>query len=144
MNQIRPDGRLSAGAMVFGTSTGRMTQYGIVNVPSGAAVYGAPMREVWTCEDGTDIISVDQNSAQLVLLCNFMGDEDFTKAVTEGKESVEFTKQDDGRYYCKHLDKYLNPETDKYLRYDAENDLYEVYTGTDAHTLNSIYFGLNK
>ncbi len=46
LNQIRPDGRLSAGAMVFGTSTGRMTQYGIVNVPSGAAVYGEPMRAV--------------------------------------------------------------------------------------------------
>ncbi len=98
----------------------------------------------WICEEGTNIVSVDQNSAQLVLLCNFMGDKEFTKAVTEGKEFVEFTKQDDGRYYCKHLDKYLNPETDKYCRYDMDNDLYEVYTGTDAHTLNSIYFALNK
>lgn len=143
LNQIRPDGRLSAGAMVFGTSTGRMTQYGIVNVPSGAAVYGEPMRAVWICEEGTNVVSVDMNSAQLVLLCNFMGDKDFTKAVTQGKEEIEFIRQEDGRYYCKHFDEYLNPEIDKYLRYDSENDLYVVYSGTDAHTLNSIYFSLN-
>ena len=143
LNLIREDGRLSAGAMVFGTSTGRMTQYGIVNVPSGSAEFGAPMREVWICEDGTVVVSVDMNSAQLVILCNYMGDENFTKAVTEGKEIIEYKKTEDGRYYCKHNDSYLDPSKDKYLKYSEENDIYEVYSGTDAHTLNSVYFGLN-
>lgn len=144
LNQIRPDGRLSAGAMVFGTSTGRMTQYGIVNVPSGSAVYGGAMREVWICEEDAAIVSVDMNSAQLVILCNFMGDESFTKAVTEGKEILEYKKQEDGRYYCSHTDHYLDLDKDKYLKYSPENDIYEVYSGTDAHTLNSFYFGLNS
>ncbi|XAO54261.1 DNA polymerase [Yersinia phage vB_YenM_P778] len=144
VNLVRPDGRLSAGASVHATSTGRMTQYGIVNVPSGSAVYGPPMREVWSCEDGTNIVSVDMNSAQLVILCNYMGDESFTEAVKNGKEEYEFKKQSDGRYYCKHADTYLNPEVDKYLRYDSASDLYVVYSGTDAHTLNSVYFALNE
>lgn len=144
LNLIRYDGRLSAGATVHGTSTGRMTQYGIVNVPSGAAVFGAPMREVWTSEDGCSIVSVDMNSAQLVILCNYMGDDNFTKAVKTGKEELEFKRQPDGRYYCKHVDEYLNPNVDKYLKHDVENDLYVVYSGTDAHTLNSVYFALNE
>lgn len=144
LNQIRYDGRLSAGATVHGTSTGRMTQWGIVNVPSGSAVFGGEMREVWTSEEGCNIVSVDMNSAQLVILCNYMGDENFTHAVKNGKEELEFKRTDDGRYYCKHVDKYLNPEVDKYLRHDTESDLYVVYSGTDAHTLNSVYFALNE
>lgn len=143
LNQIRYDGRLSAGATVHGTSTGRMTQWGIVNVPSGSAVFGAPMREVWTSEEGCNIVSVDMNSAQLVILCNYMGDENFTHAVKNGKEELEFKRQDDGRYYCKHVDQYLDPKIEKYLRYDEVSDLYVVYAGTDAHTLNSVYFALN-
>lgn len=143
LNLIREDGRLSAGATVHGTSTGRMTQWGIVNVPSASAVSGAIMREVWTCEEGTSIVSVDMNSAQLVILCNYMGDENFTKAVKEGKEELEYKRTEDGRYYCKHVDQYLDPNVDKYLRYEGETDLYVVYAGTDAHTLNSVYFALN-
>lgn len=144
LNMVREDGRMSAGATVFGTSTGRMTQWGIVNTPSSAAVYGPPMRQVWTCEEGTKVISADMNSAQLVLLCNFMGDPDFTYAVTKGKEEIEFKRQEDGRYYCEEFDQYLNPEVDKYLDYDEDNDLYVVYSGTDAHTFNSIQFTLNE
>lgn len=144
LNMVREDGRMSAGATVFGTSTGRMTQRGIVNVPSGAAVFGEPMREVWIAEQGCSVVSTDMNSAQLVLLANFMGDEEFTKAVKEGKEEVQFSRQEDGSYYCKDLDKYLDPKVDKYLDYDEANDVYIVYTGTDAHTMNSIYFGLNE
>lgn len=143
LNQIRYDGRLSAGATVHGTSTGRMTQWGIVNVPSGSAVFGPPMREVWTSEDGCNIVSVDMNSAQLVILCNYMGDDNFTHAVKNGKETLEFKRTEDGRYYCKHVDKYLDPKVEKYLKYYPESEIYEVYAGTDAHTLNSVYFALN-
>lgn len=143
LNLIRYDGRLSAGATVHGTSTGRMTQWGIVNVPSGSAVFGGPMREVWTCEEGTNIVSVDMNSAQLVILCNYMGDENFTHAVKNGKETLEFKRQEDGRYYCKDVDKFIDPKVEKYLKYYPETEVYEVYAGTDAHTLNSVYFALN-
>lgn len=129
LNQIREDGRLSAGASVFATSTGRMAQYGIVNVPSGSAKFGKPMREVWTCEKGTTLLSADMNSAQLVLLANYMGDEAFTYAVTKGKEFIEVSEEEyAGQPYYKH---------------DVENHFYEIYSGTDAHTMNSVAFGLN-
>jgi len=89
LNQLRPDGRMPAGAMAWNVSTGRAVQKGIVNVPSGAAVYGAPMREVWRASEGKVLISVDMDSAQIRLLANFMGDPEYTKAVLEGMEFDE-------------------------------------------------------
>jgi len=89
INQLRPDGRMPAGAMAWNVSTGRAVQKGIVNVPSGAAVYGAPMREVWRASEGKVLISVDMDSAQIRLLANFMGDPEYTKAVLEGMEFDE-------------------------------------------------------
>lgn len=89
LNQIREDGRLSAGATVFGTSTGRMAQYGIVNVPSGSAVFGKQMREVWIAAKGHTLVSVDMDSAQLRILANYMDDEKFTYAVMSGTERDE-------------------------------------------------------
>jgi len=89
LNQLRHDGRMPAGAMAWNVSTGRAVQKGIVNVPSGAAVYGAPMREVWRASEGKVLISVDMDSAQIRLLANFMGDSEYTKAVLEGMEFDE-------------------------------------------------------
>lgn len=89
INQLRSDGRISAGAMAWATGTGRAAQFGIVNVPSGNAVYGAPMREVWCAPEGSVLVSVDMDSAQMRLLANFMGDDDYTRAVIEGKEFDE-------------------------------------------------------
>ena len=86
LNLLRDDGKISAGAMAWATSTSRAAQFGIVNVPSSAAVYGAPMREAWVASEGHQIVSVDMDSAQLRLLANYMGDDEFTKAVTEGEE----------------------------------------------------------
>lgn len=91
LNQIREDGRLSAGCMAFATETGRGAQKGIVNVPSNNAVYGEPMRKVWTVPDDKVMISVDQDSAQLRLLANYMGDPLYTEAVVNG---MEFDDQD--------------------------------------------------
>lgn len=89
INQLRPDGRLPAGAMAWATETGRAAQKGCVNVPSASATYGAPMREVWEADEGKILISVDMDSAQIRLLANFMGDSEYTKAVLEGMEFDE-------------------------------------------------------
>jgi len=87
LNQLRKsDDRIPAGAMSWATSTGRAAQRGIVNVPSVSAVYGYPMRRTWICPDDKVLVSVDMDSAQLRLLANYMGDEDFTQAVMEGTE----------------------------------------------------------
>lgn len=87
LNQLREDThRIPAGAMAWQTSTGRAAQFGLVNVPSVAALYGEPMRKCWTCPDDKILVSVDMDSAQLRLLANYMGDAEFTKAVMEGEE----------------------------------------------------------
>jgi hypothetical protein len=86
LNQLRDDGRISAGAMAWQTGTGRAAQFGIVNVPSASAVYGAPMREVWQAPEDHVLVSVDMDSAQMRLLANYMGDDEYTKAVMEGEE----------------------------------------------------------
>lgn len=87
INQLREGSdRIAAGAMAWATSTGRAAQFGIVNVPSSAALYGEEMRRSWTCPDDKILVSVDMDSAQLRLLANYMGDPEFTKAVLEGEE----------------------------------------------------------
>lgn len=89
LNQIREDGRIAAGCMAWSTSTGRGAQKGIVNVPSTAATYGYPMRRSWIAPEGKVLISVDQNSAQIRLLANYMGDPEYTEAVIHGEEFDE-------------------------------------------------------
>jgi len=91
LNLIRESNhRIPAGAMAWATSTGRAAQTGgLVNVPSVAALYGEPMRRSWICPDDKVLVSVDMDSAQLRLLANYMGDDEFTKAVLEGEEFDE-------------------------------------------------------
>lgn len=86
INQLREDGRIASGAIAWNTGTGRAAQFGIVNVPSAAAAFGEPMRRVWEAPEGQILISVDMDSAQMRLLANFMGDDDYTRAVIEGEE----------------------------------------------------------
>lgn len=87
LNQLQKDtDRIPAGAMTWATSTGRANQRGIVNCPSVSAVYGFPMRRAWICPKDSVLVSVDMDSAQLRILANYMGDEEFTKAVMEGEE----------------------------------------------------------
>lgn len=87
VNQLREDTqRIPAGALAWQTGTGRAAQFGIVNVPSASAVYGAPMREVWKAPEGKILISVDQDAAQIRLLANYMKDDEYTQAVLHGEE----------------------------------------------------------
>lgn len=128
LNQLNDKGRIHAGANVFSTATSRHSQNGIVNCPSPFAVFGAPMREVWIAEEGHDLISVDMDSAQLMILAGYMNDAAFTKAVRDGKEVEELDYDPgEGNYFEKTTD-----------------GKYKVYVGSDPHTLNSIYFTLNN
>lgn len=126
LNQLDENDRLHAGANVFATSTGRHAQSGAVNVPSAAAKFGAQMREVWVASEGCNLISTDMDSAQLMIIAGYMEDERFIKAVREGEEFREYDEKPE-RYYE--------------ITGDGK---YKVYIGTDAHTVNSVYFTLNK
>jgi DNA polymerase I-like protein with 3'-5' exonuclease and polymerase domains len=82
--------RIPAGAMAWATSTGRAAQTGgLVNVPSVSALYGEPMRRSWICPENKRLVSVDMDSAQIRILANYMGDSEYTQAVTEGMEFDE-------------------------------------------------------
>lgn len=92
--RIRPDGRLTAGASGL-TITGRLKHTNVVNIPGGewgddgewkGAFFGHEMRSVFIAKKGYKIVGCDADQFQLRLLCHFMGDDDYTKAVTEGSK----------------------------------------------------------
>ena len=126
INQIRDDGRLACGSNAFATSTGRHAQFGFVNCPSPAALFGEHMRKPWVAEKGHYLVSTDMDSAQLRLLANYMEDDEFTLAVTEGEEFKMYPPNEKPEKYCEVMD----------------DGWYKVYVGTDAHTFNMRYFTL--
>ena len=146
LNQIREDGRLSAGANTFGTSTGRQSQYGIVNVPSVTALFGGEMRECWIAPAGRMIVGCDISSAQLRLLANYMKDPIYTHAVCEGMEYEVSPKTFELKSEPTYEDDYeihYDDEPNK-CKYDKKEDTWLIYRGTDPHSLNSIACGLSN
>lgn len=93
IDNIRPDGRITAGANPLGTPTGRMRHNTIVNVPKSAdqVKFGKQMRELFTVEgygDGDYLLcGHDADGLELRVLGHHMGDEDFIKAVDEGDKA---------------------------------------------------------
>lgn len=76
-------------------------------------------------EKGHNLVSTDMDSAQLMILAGYMKDQAFTEAVRNGIEFDEVDEEPD--VYCEK----------------TTDGKYKVYHGTDAHTLNSVYFTLN-
>lgn len=81
---IRPDGRITADVSGI-CPTARLKHKGIVNIPGGDALFGHEMREVFIVPNGYNLIGCDAASCQLRMLCHYMGDEEYTKAVLYGK-----------------------------------------------------------
>jgi DNA polymerase I-like protein with 3'-5' exonuclease and polymerase domains len=84
------------------------------------------MRKPWVAEKGHYLVSTDMDSAQLRLLANYMEDDEFTLAVTEGEEFKMYPPNEKPEKYCEVMD----------------DGWYKVYVGTDAHTFNMRYFTL--
>ncbi len=92
--RIRPDGRLTAGASGLAI-TGRLKHHTVVNIPGGewgddgewkGAFFGHEMRSCFIAKPGYKIVGCDADQFQLRLLCHFMGDDEYTKAVISGSK----------------------------------------------------------
>ena len=86
MRDIRPDGRLTAGANPLGTPTGRMTHRTVVNVPGNGRPYGKELRSCFISLPGYTRIGIDLKSCQVYGLAHYLRDENYRLVVTEGDQ----------------------------------------------------------
>ena len=85
VDRQRPDGRVAQYVTGICT-TSRLKHSGIVNVPGGDKLMGAPMRKVFTSRPGYKIVGVDASSCQLRMLAARMGDPEYLDTVANGKK----------------------------------------------------------
>jgi len=88
LGAIDKDGRIHAYVNGQGCPTARMTHKVIVNVPSPEkkSFYAKKMREVFVAEEGYTLVGTDSVSCQVRMLCHYMGDDEFTNVVLNGKK----------------------------------------------------------
>lgn len=97
LKNVRPDGRISAGANTNGAVTGRMTHYGVANVPgvydkkTGELLpYGREIRQLFIAPKGKVIVGCDADALELVCLAGFMAHYDggaYIETVLNGDKS---------------------------------------------------------
>jgi len=78
------DKRLHGKMWTIGTPTFRARHEVIANLPSVEAAWGKEMRSLFICEEGYKIVGADSAGNQMRALCHYIGDDDFTKEVTNG------------------------------------------------------------
>jgi len=76
--------RLHGRMWVIGTPTFRARHEVITNLPSVDAAWGKEMRSLFVCEDGYRVVGADSAGNQMRALCHYIGDDKFTKEVTDG------------------------------------------------------------
>jgi len=76
--------RLHGRMWVIGTPTYRSRHEVITNLPSVDAAWGKEMRSLFICEDGYKVVGADSAGNQMRALCHYIGDDKFTKEVTDG------------------------------------------------------------
>jgi len=76
--------RLHGRMWVIGTPTYRARHEVITNLPSVEAAWGKEMRSLFICEDGYKVVGADSAGNQMRALCHYIGDDAFTKEVTDG------------------------------------------------------------
>ncbi len=94
IDNVRPDGKLTASAIPQGTPTGRMTHRVVVNIPGSEAYLGHELRDLFTTEEGYTRVGIDLKNCQLRGLCHYMEDPEYQRAVLEG------TKENDDDSHC--------------------------------------------
>lgn len=77
-------GRVHGGCMTIATPTHRARHSTIVNVPSGGALYGGEMRELFKADPGMLIIGADSAGNQLRGLCHDLNNPEYTATVVHG------------------------------------------------------------
>tara|TARA_R110000803_G_scaffold13482_9_gene37931 strand:- start:13627 stop:15951 length:2325 start_codon:yes stop_codon:yes gene_type:complete len=121
LNVIREDGRISCGLNVFGTATGRSSQYTWVNAPGAGSLYGKEIRSCLIAPEGRVLVGADMKSAQLSIAGYYSRNKAYLDAVLEGEE---FKLDEQGK-------EVLHPDTGK-----------PWYIGESGHCVNARAFGI--
>lgn len=78
------DGRLHGRMWTIGTPSSRCRHEVICNIPREDSAYGAELRALLMCEQGTSIVGADSAGCQVRALCHYLNNEEFTKEVIHG------------------------------------------------------------
>lgn len=86
LTQVRPDGRLTAGAITIGTPTFRFRHNTVVNVPKASpkVFFGRQMRSLFTVRKSNRLVGHDASGLELRMLADVINDEEFTQEVVNG------------------------------------------------------------
>lgn len=87
--KIEEDGRIHGQVYTNGAVTGRMTHSNpnLGQVPSAKTLLGQLCREVFTVPEGCSMVGIDASGLELRMLAHYMQDDDYIKAVCEGKSA---------------------------------------------------------
>lgn len=84
LDNVRPDHRISAGAISNGTNTGRMTHKVVANLPRVSTMMGEEMRSLFRATPGKVMVGVDLSGLELRCLAHYMGDPTYTDLILNG------------------------------------------------------------
>ena len=101
LRQVRPDGKLSAGANSCATPTYRMKHRTVVNIPAARSVYGKQLRGLFIGDADPsakarmvggkyvpagqwDFVGYDASGLELRMLAHYMGDDSYTHILLTG------------------------------------------------------------
>lgn len=107
LNNLREDGRLTAGAFTNGTNTGRFRHHTVVNVPKAndKVLYGRQMRELFIPSNGNVLVGCDASGLELRMLCHYMNDPEYTEILltddihTRNQELAGLDTRDDAKTF---------------------------------------------
>lgn len=85
---VQEDGRVHGKVFTNGAVTGRMTHNSpnMAQVPSSASPWGKECRDCWIVPKGYKLVGIDASGLELRMLAHYMGDEDYVRAVVEGRK----------------------------------------------------------
>ena len=88
LKAVRPDGRISAGAITIGTPTFRFRHTVVVNIPKATkrVLFGSRMRSLFTVDwrRGYRLVGHDASGLELRMLAHYINDDSYTQEVTHG------------------------------------------------------------
>lgn len=88
-DKIEQDGRIHGRVITNGAVTGRMTHSSpnLGQVPSAQTELGKRCRALFIVPEGCSMVGIDASGLELRMLAHYMQDQDYIKAVCEGKSS---------------------------------------------------------
>lgn len=84
INNVREDGRITAGMNTCATNTFRAAHRVVANIPRPTSVYGKEMRSLFTCVEGRVLVGTDASGLELRMLAHYMNDPGYIDLILNG------------------------------------------------------------